>query len=317
MKRNLIVFALCLVTAFLVLSVAGCQKEKSSDAPVSIPKDKVAAEVNGIKIYEIDVQGAVEGKLQEHSSQGNQIDRQKMRDVILDEHISEALILSEAIAAGVTVTDEELNATIDDIKARFGEENFNNSLKAQGVPIEKYRELVKNRMLKDKFVTEQMMPKDVVKEADIKKFYKESTVPFMKPASVMVKFLQTSSEADAKAIAEELGKLTSQTKREQHAEQLYKDKKAFVSQYGWTDPNMFSAEIAGAMKEIKEGSIGGPYKGSDGYYIIFVKERSKERPKKYEEAKEEIRQLLYEQARNAAVAHWVAEKLKTANVVKY
>jgi len=313
-KKTLIVLAIGLMAA-LVFGVTGCKK--GNDAPVSIPKDKVAAEVNGIKIYEVDVQTGLDRRLQQHASQGSQVDREKMRQVVLDEHVSEALILSEAIAAGVVVSDEELNSTIDDVKARFGEENFNKSLQAQNVSIEKYKEIVKNNMVKEKFVSEQMMPKDVVKESDIKKAYKDLTVPIMKPAGVMVKFLQTSSETDAKAIVADLEKLSSQSKREQFAEKLYKEKKAFVSQYGWTDPNMFSAEIATAMKEIKEGSFGGPYKGSDGYYVIFVKERSKERPKSYEEAKEEIRQALYEQAKNAAIAHWVTEKLKTANVVKY
>lgn len=316
MKRPLILIVFSILAA-MALSLAACQKDKAAETPLSIPKDKVAAEVNGIKIYEVEVQAHVDKRLSEHSAQGSQVDRQKMRDVVMEELISEGLMLSEATAAGVVVSDEELDARINDIKARFGEENFNKSLQAQDLSMEKYRELVKGRMTKDKFIDEQMMPKDVVKDEDIKKFYKESTVPFMKAASVMLKFVQTGSEADAKAFASEFSKLASQAKREQYAEKLYNDKKAFVSQYGWTDPNMFSPEISAAMKEIKAGSFGGPYKGSDGYYIILVKERAKERPKTYDEAKDEIRAILYEQTRSAAVAHWLTEKRKTANVVKY
>jgi parvulin-like peptidyl-prolyl isomerase len=93
------------------------------------------------------------------------------------------------------------------------------------------------------------------------------------------------------------------------------ERRAVVSAYGWTKPGVFKNEIASAMDNLKIGTHGGPYQTKDGYYIVRVKDRKKETVKSLKEASNDIKALLRARKQRATVAHWIAEKKKTALII--
>ena len=98
------------------------------------------------------------------------------------------------------------------------------------------------------------------------------------------------------------------------ADDLTKEKKAFSTDYGWVNPAVFSPAISLAIQGLDVGTYGGPYKGKNSFFLIRVKEREKEAIAPFEEVKSDIKTLLLQQKRQAALAHWVADKKKIAKI---
>jgi parvulin-like peptidyl-prolyl isomerase len=220
-------------------------------------------------------------------------------------------MLQGAREGNITVSDDELHGEIATRKAVRGEQQFAEDLATAAMTLEEYGEKLREKMLLDKFV-DSLVPKDSVTEEEMKEFYKNSPTPFLRPEEVHVAFIQASTEEEADNIVADIKK---EKDFDKVAGRLDDEKRAVVSRYGWTSPNVYSPEITEAMKNMKEGEFSGPHKGSEGYYIIRLKERTPEGVKSYEEAKEEIRAIFLSQRRQAALIHWVANKRKSANII--
>jgi parvulin-like peptidyl-prolyl isomerase len=73
--------------------------------------------------------------------------------------------------------------------------------------------------------------------------------------------------------------------------------------------------MAAAIKALKDGQYGGPYKGQKSFYLVRVKEREPEGIAKYEEVKDMIRNMLLQQKRTEAYLKWLEQKRTTSKIV--
>lgn len=289
-----------LIFPFLfILMFSACQRK-----PVAV--------INGDEISNNAFNHIVKERLKEHQVRGAKADTDALRRAVLDQVIVEKLMVQAAGEKNITVSEAEVEAEIEAVKRRKGEDAFKKSLREDALSMEEYRKIVSDRMIASRFVDAIVSP-DSITGKEIAAYYKESPTPFLKPESVNVRFIQTDSVDRADAVLEELKK--KKTDFDALAERLSEEKKAVVSEYGWTSPHFFSPDIADALKDIKEGRFGGPYQGKDGYYIFKVRKRQRQRVKSLAEAKDEIKALLLEEKRQAAVAHWAATRRSAAIIV--
>jgi parvulin-like peptidyl-prolyl isomerase len=289
--------------SFIVILIAasvlwGCQK-------------KPAAVVNGDPITEEQLQKNLQKNVKQHGVEGAKVDPAALRKAVLDQMISETLLLQGALEANITVKDEEVNKRLDTIMASQGENAFKQKLKKVGLTEDEYTKMLRERMIKEKFVNS-LLDEDPVTKEQMKEYYKNSPKPFLKPAESRLRFIQFSDEAKAEEAMKRI-----RSKKESFdgmAERLKKSGDAIVSEYSWISPDVFSTNIRDALKKMKVGSVDGPFKGSGGNYIFRLKERRPERVKSYEEAKEDIRRILRNEKKAAVVLHWVAAKRRSSAI---
>lgn len=292
--------SIALVIFALVLTFAvGCAK-------------KPAATVNGERITEEMVNKALNEKLAEHGNQGVNVNRDALRKAVIEQLITERLLLQGAKELNISATEDEVNAEIEAMKRAAGEEAFKKGLSERGLTLEELRRKVSESITIAKFI-DNLVPKGSVKEEEIKHYYTTSTMPFLKPELVEVRFIQTASEAEAESIIKELR--SSKKGFDAFADELEKSKKAIVSAYGWTRVDFYGPEIAAGLKGLQKGAYGGPFKGKDAYYIFRIKDRQPQRPETLDEAREKISNILLERKRQGAVAHWVADRRVKSKVV--
>jgi len=272
---------------------------------------KPAAVVNGEPITEEAVNSALNERLSEHGSQGVSIDKEALRKAVIEQLIADRLIIQGASELKLSVTDEEVNAHIGAMKKAVGEEAFKKDLKAKGKTIEALKKQLKEQLLISKFI-DNLVPEGSVKEEEIKGYYRTTTTPFLKPESIEIRFIQTSTKEEAEQI---MKSLRAGKNFDSLAESLDKEKKAIVSNYGWTQAEFYGPEIASALKSLKKGEYGGPYKGKDAFYIIRLRNRQPQRPETLDEARDKIVNILMTNKRNGAIAHWVAEKRAKSKIV--
>ncbi len=295
--------ALSLVcVTFLILTVISCSKKQEA-------KKGPAAIVNGEEISMEAFQKRLNQRLEFHRKNASKVDERELKNAVINEMISEKLLLAAAKEKGIEVKDEEVNKAIEDYKKRNGKK-LEEYLKKWNISEEEFKKEVRNQMMINRLIA-QLVPEDSIKEEDMKNYYKNAEKPLMKPERVEVKLIQIMDENEAKKAIEEIKKGVDFDKL---GEKLKKEKKAVVSDYGWVQPRFFSGEIGDALKNLKEGEVGGPFKGKEGYYILKIRKREQARPMTYEEAKKQIKRILLNQRRQAMRAHIVQERKKKAKI---
>ncbi len=289
-----------ILVLFLVIGllIAGCGK-------------RPAAVVNGEEISMEDFERQLAQRREAHRLQGAEVDERALREAVIQEMIGRRLLLQVAREKGITVSDEELQERINRIENTIGKENLAKNLQQWGVTEEQYRKNLRETIMIEKLIN-QLVPEDSITEEDMKKYYRESQTPFLKPERVQVRLLQTKTEQQARDIYEEWKK--SGLNFDEFVAKMKQPEGVAVTGYGWIEPDLFGGVIRDALKELKEGEVGGPYKGTDGYYIIRVKKREPEKVLSYEEAKEQIKNRMLIDRRLAMRAHLIEERKKKSEI---
>jgi parvulin-like peptidyl-prolyl isomerase len=269
------------------------------------------AEVNGKKIDRATFDLHFREKAQELALQNITIDKEKLKQAVLQELIGEKLILEEAAVRGIKVSDEEVSKEVDAIKRSIGEEQFNKELKARELTLDAFRKRTREKLIMKQFI-ENLAGEDSVSENEIREFYVNSQKSFIKPPLVFMSMIEFDTEAAARAAAEDMKK--NKIDFDVMAKKISSERKTAVMDYGWVSPDFFSPSLANAINNIRDGNYGGPYKGQKGYYLIKVKEREREGIAKYEEVRDNIRNALLLQKRQAAVALWITQKKEASKI---
>jgi len=128
--------------------------ESAAPAPATATSEPLAALVNGEPIlladYERQIaryEASMSGGNQEEMTPEEQEGLSEAREWILDLMIDQILITQAAEQAGTTVTDEEVEAAIQDLIADIGQETFEQNLTKEGLTAEEMRAELKTQML--------------------------------------------------------------------------------------------------------------------------------------------------------------------------
>jgi foldase protein PrsA len=275
---------------------------------------KPAADVNGEEISMRMYKAVLKEKVKQHSTPETIVEEDKLNDSVIQQLIGEKLLLQAAHENEIMLTDSEFNESYNNIINMFGKEKFHKQLKDKDISIEDYKSRLRNRLIIERYIVS-LVPEDSITEQDVKDYYTNSPKPLINAEKVMVRMIEARTKEKAEEILKEMK--DKKLSFDEMADILNEEKRATVSAYGWVQPSFFSDDISSALKSLKKGMHGGPYKAREGYYLLRVKDRQKERPKKFGEAKEEIRTTLLNQKRQSMMAHLIDERKKNATIKIY
>lgn len=295
MKRA---FSTVCLGAALVFSVVACSRP--------------AATVNGEKIERETLELHVKEKMQEHQQRSAAVTPEMLRQGVLQQLIDERLMLAEARTRGIAVKDEELNATMDAMEKNVGKEGFEKALKEKGLSRETFRARTREKLTMTRFI-QSLVPDDAVTEDEVSAFYRNSPRPFVKSARVLMNMIEFPTEEHAAAALQQMKE--QKTDFDDYAKKVTAADASISATKGWTSADFFGPPISEAMKELRVGSTGGPYRGKKGYYLIRIDGRDKETIASYDEVKPNIRAMLLDQKRQEALAQWLEGKKKESKIV--
>ncbi|MCR4402240.1 MAG: peptidylprolyl isomerase [Firmicutes bacterium] len=240
-----------------------------------------------------------------HSALEKQSGRQ-----LLAQMIREELITQGAAKYGIQVTDEDVAAEIDDLKAQFGSDaSLEQALSQYGMTMDDLRHQIKINLL-----LEAIASKDVtVGDDEVKKYYDEHKEDFKEPEEVKARHILVKDEKTANEIRKELagGADFAELAKAKSEDPGSKDKGGDLGyfQRGAMDPAFEKVAF-----ELKIGETSGPVKSSFGYHIIRVEDKKPERVPSLEEVRDEVvKQVTREKAKPAST---VISELKDAAQIK-
>jgi parvulin-like peptidyl-prolyl isomerase len=272
---------------------------------------KNAITVDDVAISKTAFEQALKERGEMHKGVNAKVDDKMLRKSVADELIAQALLLKEAKGRKITATDEEVKKTVEAMRGKASEQEFAAALQKKGLTQALFAERVKDQLLVSKLATE-LVKDDSVTEAEMKEFYTKSQVPFLTPEKSFVKIVQFMNDADSQAALQSVKKGQD---FDAMADAMVKEKKATATDYGWVSPEMFSKEIAMAMKSAKLNTVYGPYKGKDGSpYLFRVKERKASEVIPFDDAKAQIRNMLLNQKRQQVMTQLIETQKQKAKI---
>ncbi|MFP7255204.1 hypothetical protein CHH91_15090 [Virgibacillus sp. 7505] len=196
MKR---ITTLCLMLVLaIVLAACGNDEDKSSDNASTadqeeaqkqmeemqkkmeeqqVDPDKTVATVNGTEIKGEEYNSLLSSAQQQSQANGEDPTTddgaKELKDQVLKSLVGNELLFQEAEKKNYEVSDKEVDEQMQSAKEQFeNEDKFKEALEAAGTTEDEYKQRLKEGLLVNKYVDEELSPKEVT-EDDMKTYYEE------------------------------------------------------------------------------------------------------------------------------------------------
>jgi peptidyl-prolyl cis-trans isomerase C len=278
--------------------------------PVPAQLPEVVARINGETISGKDLDDAVRA-IAGRAGPVPPDERDRVYRGVLDNMIGYRLIIQEAKARKITVSDADVDAQVAQIRAQFpSDAQFQQALTAQKTTLEAVRNDARDGMSADKLVESEIASKVAVKPEAVTDFYQKNQDKFQQGPRVKASHILIGIPQNADAATKQQAKAK--------AEAVLKDLKAgkdFAATAKANSQDPGSAPNGGDLGYFEQGQMVPPFEQAAfalkpgemselvetqfGYHIIKVAEKQDSRVVPIEEAKQQIEQYLTEQNRHA------------------
>jgi len=281
--------------------------------------DPAAAVVNGNKITVEEIAADLErfedsSEFERLSQQGDAQElKRQVEQQLLSQEIRRAVLEPRAEEFEVEVSEEEITARLDEIKADYESQGaFEEALKEQNLTLEQVEQLVADSLLEEKLrakVTEDAAPS----EEEVQAYYDENQDRY---AETEAQHILVGDEAEAQDIASQLD-----AARDPQVDDLFaRLAKRFslddsnagnAGELGFFGPGDFVAPFEKAAAKLDIGEISGPVETEFGWHVIRVTDR---RVAPFEEVAADIEGELGQGAVDEAWDEFVRKAYEEADV---
>ena len=276
MKTAAFAKAMCAVglSALCVMGITACSGNSSSSTTKYT--GGVAATVNGDEIQEDEVTASVENirsqmSLTDEDAWGqwmakNDYTPEKVREEVIDSLVSKQLIIQGAEEKGVTVSDDEVQSYVDQMKANYSsDEKWQEALESVNMSEDEYRSNIKTSLLQQGLLkTFEADPSD-----DDVLSYAQSNISSYDGAKRSSHILfDSGDEATAQSV---LDQINAGTLDFAEAAQTYsKDSGSAANggDVGWDKLNSFVTEYTDGLADLQKDQVSGLVTSSYGIHII-------------------------------------------------
>lgn len=234
-------------------------------------------------------------------------------DDILDSLITNKVIEMEATKEKVKVTGNEIDEELTKLQESYGgEEAFAAALEQNQVSMDKIREDIEIYLLAEKMIGASID----VSEEEMKTYFEENKESFDQKEQVKASHILVEDEATAKKVKEELdnGKDFAELAKEYSTDS---SNAANGGDLGYFGKGEMAEEFEKTAFALEAGAISEPVKTEFGYHIIKLVDKKAEKAAEFEEHKEEIKELLFDQKVQAEYTNWMEEKKAEYEIKSY
>lgn len=210
------------------------------------------------------------------------------REKLLDMLIDEKLQMKRAAELGIVITDDEVNAEIENARKYFdSEEKFNEFLKGQGIDLEYFKESVKKDLTLNKLI-EKLTENIEVTEEELKNYYDSHQDEFASVKASHI-LLDTKEEAEKMLAKVKAGENFAELAKQHSKDPSAKENSGDLDYFRHGD---MVEPFEKAAFALKPGEISEIVQTDFGFHIIKVEDSKLD---KLEDVKEQLKgNMLYE-----------------------
>jgi foldase protein PrsA len=225
-------------------------------------------------------------------------------EAALDTLIADKIVELESNEQDIEVKGSEIEEELQKLKDTYGdEEAFNQAVTSSGASIESVKANIKSYLLTEKLLKDRVE----VTDDQIKEYFETNKDSFAQQEQVEASHILVEEEETAKEVKEKLDN------GEDFAE-LAKEYSTDTSnaesggELGFFAKGEMVAEFEETAFSMKKGEISDPVKTEFGYHIIEVTDKKEPKEAVLEDHKEEIKDILFDQALQTEYPTWLEEQ---------
>ena len=235
----------------------------------------------------------------------------------IEKLIEDKLILSRAKEIGITIRDKAVDQEIDKIKAKYPSEDvFEELLIKNGATITDLKNKISQQLMIKYVIEHEVRSKVYVSPKDITEYYQKNEKDFHKSAhvnlqSIYIQYASDLQKADARSKAEKALQDIKDGKDFLEVSEKYSD----APSLGEIQRGQLKSDIEDIVFNLSPNVPSHIVDVDGGFYIFNVRGRSPERIVSLEDAKDEIRKVVYQKEFRSKFEKWM-KKLKTKAYVE-
>jgi peptidyl-prolyl cis-trans isomerase SurA len=270
--------------------------------------DRIIAIVNNEVITQSDLDQEVQDEYLRLKAkyQGSELERhyhQKQREV-LNALIDDRLLLQEAKAKGLSVTQEEIDA----------------ALRRTPLPPTQTEEEFGRQMLLKKLFDYEVRRNILVEEEEARRYYESNISVFHKPPRYRLKqiLLPGKDEFDRERARKKAQRMYTAWTPDVGLAEFASRHVEEITPLGWVQEDELLPPLGQVIKELKPGQLSPPLETHLGFHFLMVEEIQQPEPYPYEDVKQDIHTLLMRKRSEEAYRNWLVElKQKAFIEVKF
>jgi len=294
--------------------------------------DRVAAVVDDNPILASDVERRVAPALQRLA--GEQVDsqefdkrRREMSRQVLETLIDEQLLSEQLKGSNAEITDDQLEAAVDDVKRQNGIANdaaLEQALVQEGMTLKSYREQLRRELEKRKLLNSKVHSQAKVADDDVRAEYERTYVQAGGEQEVHARHVllalkrDASPEEDARTKARALEiaqRIRAGADFAKVAKELSDGPSASLGgDLGYFKHGVMVAEFENTAFALPVGGVSDPVRTQFGWHVIQVVDKRKAPPAAFDTVKEQIRQKLQAKQVERLTADYLASLRKDAAI---
>jgi peptidyl-prolyl cis-trans isomerase SurA len=253
-----------------------------------------------------------------------------LRREVLDRLIDDELILQQAAELKLSISSEQVDASIDEIKKQnnINDEQLREALRGQGMSMAAYRADLKRQLLRFRVLNIAVGSRVNIADEEVKAYYdrhmKESANVQVRASHV---FIAIPEGADAVAVAEKQAQAQKVLQRAKAGEDFAKlarelsddaATRAEGGDLGFFGKDMLPKAIEEMVFAMQPGDIRGPVRADRGFHVIKLVDRKTKDPRPFDEVKDDIRMQLRQKDMERQTKIYLAElRKKTLVDIRY
>jgi peptidyl-prolyl cis-trans isomerase SurA len=249
----------------------------------------------------------------------------RVRREILDRLIDQKLTDQEIKRAKITVSDREVDSTLERIKAEkmVTEEEMRRGLAAEGLTLQEYRDRLKDQMLRRKLVKSEIQSKIVITDDDIRKYYEENIGKYSSERryhlyNIITRVSAYTSDATKAEAFKQMEVIRLEFEKGRPFETLIAQYSQLPSieggEIGVFKMKELSPQLQDALKNLKSSEIT-PVMDTDlGYQIFYLKDIQKTPAQSLADVTPEIEKILYNQIIDQKFTAWIEDLRQRSHI---
>ncbi len=231
---------------------------------------------------------------------------------MVDQLIIRKLVENKSEAENITVTDEDLNKQIEQIKSSFPSEDvFNQQLELSGLTLQD----LKNELVTEVQLNKLLEPRIEVTDEQISAYFEENKASFNTQEQIRASHILVETREEAEEIAAQLKEGADFADL---AKEHSKDPSAAQGgDLGFFGKGRMVAPFEEAAFALEVGETSNIVETEFGFHIIKLTEKQAATTATLEDKKEEIRETLFEQKKSEMAGPFIEELRNEAKIENY
>lgn len=242
------------------------------------------------------------------------------RRQVLERLIEESLMRQRAEEIGLTVSDDEVEAAVQDVlrQNRLSKEQLDAALTQQGMTPEDYRQGLRRQILRFKLVGREVQGLIEVSSRETQDYYAANMAAYSEAAGIELQHISFPLTGQDAKVQEERGQaalaaLRAGTDFATVLATAVKDG-ADGGDMGTIDLADLTPAFAAAVKDLPVGGSSELVASEQALHLLVVTNRTAGKVRPLDEVREEIRSKLAEQKRSTAAKDWLDALKKKARI---